>query len=235
MKLITEEQRLLKNKKRREYYWNNREKCKFQNKKSREKHLKEIKEKRKLQRKINSAKIKEQKRLSYLRNKDKIKQKAKFDYYKNKEKKINYQKEYYYSNIEKIKNYSKNYRKNNRTIFNKNNLKRYNSDLQFKITCNIRNRIRLAIKNQNCKNLRKTNNLLGCSIEELKIHLESQFKDSMTWDNWKLDGWHIDHIKPCSSFDLTDPNQQKECFNYKNLQPLWWYENLSKGSKIIDS
>ena len=44
-------------------------------------------------------------------------------------------------------------------------------------------------------------------------------------------GWHIDHIKPCASFDLTDPKQQQQCFHYSNLQPLWWYDNLSKGDK----
>ena len=51
----------------------------------------------------------------------------------------------------------------------------------------------------------------------------------MTWKNYGE--WHIDHIKPCSKFNLTDEEEQKKCFNYKNLQPLWASENTSKGAK----
>ena len=53
----------------------------------------------------------------------------------------------------------------------------------------------------------------------------------MTWKNQGRFGWHIDHIVPCSKFDLSDPDQQKECFNYKNLQPLWAKENILKSNK----
>ena len=55
----------------------------------------------------------------------------------------------------------------------------------------------------------------------------------MSWDNWSIKGWHIDHIRPCSSFDLSDPTQQKECFHYTNLQPLWASENLKKNNKWV--
>ena len=74
---------------------------------------------------------------------------------------------------------------------------------------------------------------LGCSIDELKTYLESKFQLGMTWDNWSKDGWHIDHIKPLSSFDLTDKKQLLEACHYTNLQPLWATDNLSKGDKII--
>lgn len=76
-----------------------------------------------------------------------------------------------------------------------------------------------------------TADLIGCTIEELRAHLESQFVEGMSWDNWARDGWHIDHIRPCASFDLTDEAQQRECFHYTNLQPLWATENLQKGAK----
>jgi hypothetical protein len=66
-------------------------------------------------------------------------------------------------------------------------------------------------------------------IDELWKHLEKQFKDGMTRQN--QGEWHIDHIKPCSLFDLTDPEQQKECHNYKNLQPLWAIDNIKKSNK----
>ena len=73
--------------------------------------------------------------------------------------------------------------------------------------------------------------LIGCSIESLKQHLASQFQAGMSWENYSYRGWHIDHKRPCASFDLTDPAQQKACFHYTNLQPLWAKDNLSKGAK----
>jgi hypothetical protein len=80
---------------------------------------------------------------------------------------------------------------------------------------------------------KKTQELLGCCSTELKLYLEQKFKDGMSWENYGLYGWHVDHIIPCASFDLTDLEQQKKCFHYTNLQPLWAEENLEKGSKVI--
>ena len=77
----------------------------------------------------------------------------------------------------------------------------------------------------------RTLGLLGCSVEQLKEHLERQFKPGMTWDNYGYYGWHIDHVIPCASFNLSDPKQQKVCFNWQNLQPLWQKENFTKGKK----
>lgn len=74
--------------------------------------------------------------------------------------------------------------------------------------------------------------LIGCSVSELKLYLESLFKENMTWNNWgKGEGkWHVDHIIPCAYFELSDPEQQKLCFHYTNLQPLWEKDNVSKKS-----
>lgn len=72
--------------------------------------------------------------------------------------------------------------------------------------------------------------LLGCSFSDAKAHLEKQFKAGMSWENWSLFGWHIDHITPLSSFDLSKPEEQKKAFHYSNLQPLWAEENLKKGA-----
>ena len=74
--------------------------------------------------------------------------------------------------------------------------------------------------------------LLGCSVDSFKRHLEALFLPGMTWESWGQYGWHIDHIKPISLFDLTDPEQQKICFHYSNMQPLWWRDNLSKSNKV---
>ena len=71
--------------------------------------------------------------------------------------------------------------------------------------------------------------LLGCKTEELKKHIESLFMDGMNWLNYGE--WEIDHIRPCSSFDLSDPKQQEECFHHTNLQPLWKHDNRLKSDK----
>lgn len=98
----------------------------------------------------------------------------------------------------------------------------------FRIRNNLSRRIRKGLKTSKST---KTLVLLGCSVPQLRGYLEFRFKPGMSWNNYGRYGWHIDHIKPCASFDLTDPEQQKQCFHYTNLQPLWWWENLSKGDK----
>tara|TARA_B100001057_G_C22687823_1_gene886469 strand:+ start:103 stop:861 length:759 start_codon:yes stop_codon:yes gene_type:complete len=106
-----------------------------------------------------------------------------------------------------------------------------------KIRDNLSLRMRLALKEQNLTKRNTTNELVGCSIKFLKRYLEKQFYphpstgEMMTWKNHTIKGWHIDHIKPCSSFDLSVLKQQKRCFNYRNLQPLWAKENIIKSNK----
>jgi hypothetical protein len=111
--------------------------------------------------------------------------------------------------------------------------KQYN-DIQFRLRTNLRGRIINALKRQKAIKSKKTLELLGCSCEEARNYLQSKFKEGMTWETHGHKGWHIDHIIPCASFDFTDPEQQKKCFHYTNLQPLWWYENISKGDKILE-
>jgi hypothetical protein len=116
---------------------------------------------------------------------------------------------------------------------NKKHTERYRNDPQYKIMINLRGRMKNIFKIKNIKKTNKTIDLLGCSKQEAINHIQSQFKEGMTWENHGHFGWHIDHIIPCSSFDLADPEQQKKCFHYTNLQPLWWQDNLSKGCKIL--
>ena len=75
--------------------------------------------------------------------------------------------------------------------------------------------------------------LLGISIEGFKAHLEKQFRPGMSWENYGFRGWHVDHIRPLSSFDLSDPVQQAAAFHYINTQPLWMAENFSKHTKHV--
>jgi hypothetical protein len=103
---------------------------------------------------------------------------------------------------------------------------------QYKITKNLRCRLYHALKDQNVIKTQKTLDLIGCSIDFLKNWLESKFKEGMSWENYGE--WHIDHIKPCSKFNLTDEEEQKKCFCYNNLQPLWASENTSKGNRWKD-
>ena len=101
------------------------------------------------------------------------------------------------------------------------------------LRCRIKAAIsRMAIYNNKYKYTSAVN-LLGDSIPNVIKHLEKQFKLGMTWANHGKNGWHIDHIIPCAHFDLSDPAQQRACFHYTNLQPLWAFDNISKGAKII--
>jgi hypothetical protein len=102
--------------------------------------------------------------------------------------------------------------------------KRRDEDPIFRIRKNMGSRIYLAVKNKG-----KTMELTGCSREDLKTHLESKFTNGMTWENYGE--WHIDHIRPCASFNLEDPEEQNKCFHWTNLQPLWALDNIKKGDK----
>ena len=129
----------------------------------------------------------------------------------------------------------KRYYDKNRKILNQKNIKRRaikrKTDPHTKIRDNLSLRMRLALKEQNLTKRNTTAALVGCSIPFLKKYLENKFKKGMNWKNQGRYGWHIDHIKPCASFDLSDPKQQLKCFNYKNLQPLWAEENIKKSNK----
>jgi hypothetical protein len=107
---------------------------------------------------------------------------------------------------------------------------KYASDIQYRLTVNLRGRLQKCLRGT-VKKSEKTLAMLGCSLAQLIQHLESLFQPGMSWDNWGLYGWHIDHIRPCASFDLTDPEQQKACFHWSNLQPLWAVENILKGAR----
>ena len=106
-------------------------------------------------------------------------------------------------------------------------LNRRRTDPNFKILTILRGRIKDVLKGHSKSD--STINILGCTIEELWIHLESKFTEGMTRQNHGK--WHVDHIIPCASFDLTKPEQQVKCFHYTNLQPLWALDNLKKGKR----
>lgn len=103
-------------------------------------------------------------------------------------------------------------------------------DINYKMRNRLRSLVAHAIKRRGGYKSLKSIELLGCSTERAVEHLEKQFADGMTWDNYG--DWQIDHVKPCAAFDMTDPKQQKLCCHYTNLQPLWAEDNRKKGSRL---
>jgi len=204
-----------------------------------EKNKEKISKRMKLYNEKNKEKIANYKREYYIKNKDKINERNKKYDKNNKEKNLQRHRKYYICNKEKLtvrykeyrlnnKEKIKEYRINNREKLNTYQKNRMKSYLIFKIKRNLRTRINRLL-NGNTKSA-KTIKLLGCSVEFLKNYLEQQFIEGMAWDNHSVHGWHIDHIKPCASFDLSKPEEQSKCFHYSNLQPLWAEDNLKKGS-----
>lgn len=133
-------------------------------------------------------------------------------------------------NKPKLLAYKKEYGRNNREKLNAARKKLLTTDVNARLSHALRTRVNRAINA--CFKAGSAIESLGCSVEELKLHLEKQFKPGMTWENWSRLGWHIDHIRPLSSFDLTDKKQFGEASHYTNLQPLWWNENLAKRARI---
>jgi len=171
---------------------------------------------------------KEYMRTYYLKNKDKVNKyhRERYKLYPHKWGGRNqYYKEYHIQNLEDRKEYQEQYRGNHikeRQLYNSIYWKRTPGN---KLRRALRSRMYAALKGLNKS--AGTMKLLGVSdIETVKLHLESQFKPGMTWENHGT--WHIDHKVPIVSFDLTKPEEQQKAFHYTNLQPLWALENLTK-------
>lgn len=144
--------------------------------------------------------------------------------------------EYKLLNKETIKEKNKEYNKKNKERRNAYHRERIKRDIQYRLRHNFRAYMSLSIR----KNLSKIGRdevfcgklkHLDYSIQELICHIESMFKDGMSWSNYGIKTWHIDHIKPLFMFDLSDKDQLREAWSLKNLQPLFAKENLSKNKK----
>jgi len=165
-------------------------------------------------------------------------------YLKNKLHLLEYQKKYDKENKPKKKNYCFLYYKNNKLAIKKQHHNYYvlhrketiernkqysinkrKVNIHHRLSCYLRTRIYQALKGKGKS--ANTIQLVGCSVERLKFHLESMFQQGMNWDNYGK--WHIDHIEPCANFDLSIPEEQTACFHYTNLQPLWAKDNLRKN------
>jgi hypothetical protein len=107
-------------------------------------------------------------------------------------------------------------------------------DPGFKVQCNLRRRLRDLMKSTKKGGAHHASSLIGCSTKQLAKHLESQFSKGMSWENYGIEGWHVDHILPCSSFNHNDPRHVAQCWHWTNLRPLWAKENMLKSDEITE-
>lgn len=153
---------------------------------------------------------------------------------KNREKINKYAEEYRKNNIELLRIRDAKYRIKNRQHYlelKKKKYYKYMKNTNFKLRTNLGHRLYFALKTKKIIKKYSVAKYFGCSIEELKKHISSQFKEGMSWENYGKYTWHVDHIRPCVSFDLSKEEEIYKCFNYTNLQPLWAQENLIKNDK----
>lgn len=150
-------------------------------------------------------------------------------YYKSKTFKKNIKK-WKQNNPEKVKAFQKKMRKER--IENGKTSLYYKSNINHRLSVLLRSRLHAVLKGKNKS--ASTLTLLGCTPEQLKQHLEDQFTEGMSWDNYGQGKrkWEMDHIVPIKYFDLSDSFQQQLCFHHSNLQPLWWEDNKRKSGKI---
>jgi hypothetical protein len=137
-----------------------------------------------------------------------------------------------YGKTEKRRLIARDWARANREKGLKRFVERYNTDPQFNIAIKFRRRIYMAVRNQFTVKAKKTTELLGITYQEFKEYIEEKFTEDMSWDKVLSGEIHLDHIKPVSLFDLSNINEQREAFNYKNLQPLWALDNMKKHCKI---
>ena len=133
-----------------------------------------------------------------------------------------YKKQYYSLNKEKECKSRSDFNKAHPEDMARRKRERQKVDINYKLANTLRSRLNSAIKGGG------SIEHLGCTLDELKKHLELQFVEGMTWNNHTTYGWHIDHIIPLASLDLTVEDNLKKACHYKNLRPLWWKENLGR-------
>lgn len=213
-----------------EYYQANKQKCIDRAKAWKRANREKVLAGQKAYRERNAARI-----TAYnAATKEQQKARSKRWYQNNKERALARCKEVYDKNKDVILARNVEYKKANRDKLRreqrKYNNERLRTDPVFKLINLARRRMSNALKGVGVKSAR-TLELLGCDGETARSHLENKFAAGMSWANHGQ--WHIDHIRPLASFDLTKPQEQRAAFHYTNLQPLWAKENRSKAAKVV--
>lgn len=121
------------------------------------------------------------------------------------------------------------YRDSKRIYFNEWRNNKLTNDPRYKAVKSLRDRLYSAMKNRDKRKTASLIKLVGCTKEQLVSHIETQFEDGMSWDNYSWKTWHIDHIKPIATFK--DP-QDPACWHYTNLRPRWAQENIAAGARL---
>ena len=153
-----------------------------------------------------------------------------------------YEKEYAKKNAKKISNYKKEHnkkpevKKNNYLVRNRRRRKKRKENPAFRIEQNIRSRFSEIMKSARNNKMHSTFDYVGCDSKFLREHLENQFNEGMTWDNYGYgdDKWNVDHRRPCASFDKTNQDDLFMCWHWTNLQPLWQPENQKEKRDKFD-
>lgn len=222
-----------KQKYNKKYYQKNKKRLKLYLKNYNLTHKEELRLKRHIYYQKNKNRFKNKRRVyskkRYRNNKIKILKQHKQYRLKNKQKILYYNKKYRLKNKNKIAKKAKKYRKEHKKETNLYMRNKRKKDIYFKIKSNLRLRVWRALTNKKCK-VGSAVKDLGCTVYFLKKYLEKQFKSGMTWKNYGRK-WHIDHIEPLCSFDLTIRREFLKACHYTNLRPLWKEENLSKISQ----
>ena len=156
------------------------------------------------------------------KNKESVKEYVKSWYEQNKEHRKEYIKEYHKNNIDKIRKTKRDYERNRKA-----------RDPIYKLISNFRTAIYTVLKESNVDKYGHYFDVLQYTPEELITHLELQFKDDMSWDNYGV--WHVDHMLPITSFDIREMGDEEfmKCWSLDNLQPMWGEENIRKSNKIL--
>lgn len=228
---MTEEQREKYREKRRAYYRRNKEKFAEYGRRQRKKNPESNKQRCKQYRKDNLEKSRKKEIAYYRKNREKILDRRKRIY--SEKKKRGALKPQVLTESQRLRKclVQKKYYQNNKKRYLEYHYKRMESDLQYRIRWLVRSNVKARLKTFK-KAGPRTLDLIGCDIETLKAHIESLFQTGMSWGNWGMWGWHLDHKIPLSKFDLTDPEQLKKACHYSNLQPLWAKDNLRKNDSL---
>ena len=157
------------------------------------------------------------------KNKDSVREYVKTWYEQNKEHRKQYLKEYREKNVDNIRKTKRDYERNRKA-----------RDPLYKLISNFRTAIYTVLKESNVDKYGHYFDVLQYTPEELINHLEKQFKDDMTWDNYGI--WHVDHKFPITSFDIQEMGDEEfmRCWSLDNLQPMWGEENIRKSNKILE-
>lgn len=196
----------------------------------REEYLAKARAARKRRLALNPDAVRAAKRASYQRNRESIIARRKPYFDGRKAIKSAYDKAYRLKHRERINALVREWHHSNKERLNEYCRNKRANDPQFAIRNNLRCRVNTALRNVGLKRDKHIEDLIGCTIEFLMGYLEAKFTDGMSWEN--RGKWHIDHIMPCASFDLTKSEQRSLCFHYTNLQPLWAVDNIVKSDNI---